>query len=301
MMKSKNSSAFTLIELLVVIAIIALLVGILLPSLNKARSAARLGVSLSNVRQINVANQGYRNDFKDTIPSPFYTSTSGQTGICIWAYGGKYASARWAPLTYADVPPGARQLNSYVYPNNVLDRVVNAAARETIQLAAFKSPGDRATYYDPAATGNSVNGDPRRTGYDDIGTSYPMNIYFWRTAFAPGAGNSLAANQEAFRWGVRKLNSGTTDSSKLVLFADQTSYAVISDDDPIPNKRLGEFGDVNRSVMGFLDGHADYIPLERRPNTVLNPYMAFAMGGMLSSSGNNAPFKYSFVLERRVR
>ena len=61
--------AFTLIELLVVIAIIALLVGILLPSLASARESARTTVCASGLRQLAVASMAYANDSKG-----FYSS-----------------------------------------------------------------------------------------------------------------------------------------------------------------------------------------------------------------------------------
>jgi prepilin-type N-terminal cleavage/methylation domain-containing protein len=63
--KQAVNRAFTLIELLVVISIIALLIGILLPSLGNARRTARGVICQSNLKQLGIAIQGYLDDQKD--------------------------------------------------------------------------------------------------------------------------------------------------------------------------------------------------------------------------------------------
>src|SRR5688572_6216269 len=60
---------FTLVELLVVVGIIALLIGILMPALNRARVQARTVACASNLHQLGLVFHMYANENKGSIPS----------------------------------------------------------------------------------------------------------------------------------------------------------------------------------------------------------------------------------------
>jgi prepilin-type N-terminal cleavage/methylation domain-containing protein/prepilin-type processing-associated H-X9-DG protein len=65
---NRSGGGFTLVELLVVISIIALLMGILLPSLNRARELGRRTVCMANMRRLSISIKLYIDNYDDRFP-----------------------------------------------------------------------------------------------------------------------------------------------------------------------------------------------------------------------------------------
>jgi len=107
--RPRRRSGFSLVELLVVVAIIALLIGILIPAVGKARSVAESAVCGSNLKQVGTGFATYASQFNDYLPGP---NTSGAPWVDQSEEVYLAPFSTWVSTTSVQAVRGAGQLDN---------------------------------------------------------------------------------------------------------------------------------------------------------------------------------------------
>ena len=260
--------AFTLIELLVVVAIIDLLISVLLPSLKTAREQAKTVTCVANLKQIGNAAVAYLENEKDRFPFGWDARPGNPRiqGARTWAFGGKRGRGGGDLWWYerADYYPSERALNRYVYNTTKFNHYAD--------LAVYKCPSDG---------GIRLNADPasppsQQTGYDGLGTSYQSNSSWRYYADAAGgttpgegySGTELTKRVNFLSNNIIRIMRRHTPSRYIIVYEDPADWALnTSDSFPVNYKVVGWHGKADFHSAGFLDGHAENLPIDHRKNS----------------------------------
>jgi prepilin-type N-terminal cleavage/methylation domain-containing protein len=212
----RASRGFTLIELLVVIAIIAVLMGVLLPSLGMARMHAKRLVSTSNLRQIGLAMELYSEDNRGLFPESSHGLTGQAARQRSWIftlapYVGDVNEVRVCPADpqrkkRLEYPTSSYIMNEYIAVDAVdpFGRLTGPSYRNKYKL---KRPAETMTVF---------------VGADDLSAALTSDHTHSRLWFLPSPNvpwDTLREDIQPDRFGGAKAEDNSQGSS-LYLYAD---------------------------------------------------------------------------------
>ena len=263
--RSRPGAGFTLIELLVVISIIALLIGLLLPALTRARKSARLGGCMSNLKQITIANNMYCDDYNDYLPirTPSDDPENPTGYYSNYNHGGRYPVSDSSLQVYC-VLPWKRPLNKYAMPDvprgEGLDNESEFDDRDEYNFPIFQCPDDQSYNYqenaqrvvDPETFGRSC--------YYAVGTSYLFNCNWFGVLSSHPDAIDTGNPEQDFWTGCRFFARARTNypSQMVGYWDDPADFTFWKSRSP----KYPHHGTPDTHSFSFLDGHAQTITVE---------------------------------------
>jgi prepilin-type N-terminal cleavage/methylation domain-containing protein/prepilin-type processing-associated H-X9-DG protein len=244
----RQRSAFTLIELLVVIAIIAVLIGLLLPAVQKVREAANRMSCTNNLKQIVLAAHHFH-DAQSHFPG-----NSQDEGGWDWSYQGSRRSWSWLArlLPYLEQDPLYRQAQ---IDTNTLSQSLPYLATG---LPVFFCPSDTSRSLNPSTNRANLQGVPIATSnYKGVtGDCWCWGTYVHKCA---STCNGLTSGNGVFTRGDLK------HPRRMAEITDGTSHTLFAGEDipeidahctwPYANGTLGT-GAIPPNVMRRPNGSA---------------------------------------------